>query len=432
VTRQGETLVFLDLPRGNTATAAHALGFRTAALVPSSGSAVGAASHDAGVLDEVIPLEHMDLASTADALRDMLARGRSVRLILTHVEVLVPLAAALAERFGLEPLVADTAAVRDKVRMKEVLASAGVPMARYRVVRTAESAAAAARSLGYPAVLKPSCGTASRGVVRVDDERALHAAFRAVKRLALASGDESVLVERYLPGAEVGVEAVAHAGGVDVALLSDKPDPLEGPFFEESLYAVPSQAPAPVRRRVEELTRAAVEAVGVRRGPAHVELRWRGTEVWVLEVAARPGSPPAYVSDALATSYEELFLRALTAADPVDVSAPRRAAGYLLVRSPGDGVIESIAGLDAAMAVPYVCDVRTFKGAGDRVVAVPDFNGYLATVYAHGPDRDAVVRALRRAEARLDVTITPSARIGVWDASIRRSGLAAGRRSGRP
>ena len=207
--------------------------------------------------------------------------------------------AAIAERLGLRCNPAGAvAATRNKRLMRERLAKAGVPGPAFTTVAVSEDPAAAARRVGYPCVLKPLVLSASRGVIRADDPEGFVAAFRRVAAIlddpevrAIGEGTDQILVESFVPGAEVALEGLLADGALSVLALFDKPDPLDGPFFEETIYVTPSRLPEATQRAIADVTAQAARALGLEEGPLHAELRLDARtsppQPVMLELAAR-------------------------------------------------------------------------------------------------------------------------------------------------
>ena len=200
----------------------------------------------------------------------------------------VVVAAAAAQRLGLRHNPPNAvAATRDKAAMRERLAAASLPQPAYRIVAHGADVASAATEVGYPCVVKPVSRSASQGVIRVDD--AIQAAAAGIRiRAIVGDGPEPLLVERFVPGAEVAVEGLLLGGRLEVLAVFDKPDPMDGPFFEETIYVTPSRQPASVLADLEATVARAAAALGLREGPVHAELRI-GTAgaLMILELAAR-------------------------------------------------------------------------------------------------------------------------------------------------
>jgi biotin carboxylase len=318
------------------------------------------------------------------------------------------LAAALAsERLGLahNPPSA-VAATRDKAAMRHALQAAGIPQPGFVVLAQGDDAGA----VEFPAVLKPVALSASRGVIRADDPAGARTAVSRIRAILAAAGEDDggpILAERYVPGAEVAVEALLRAGELEVLAVFDKPDPLEGPYFEETIYVTPSRLPADRLRRVAELAAAAASALGLREGPVHAEIRLDGDRAWVLELAAR--SIGGLCSRALrfgaGISLEEVILRHALAL-PLGAHVRERAAsGVMMLPIEAAGTLREVGGVEAARAVPGVQDVRITIPRGRPVVPLPEGDRYLGFVFARGETPEYVEAALRQAYAALDVLL---------------------------
>ena len=246
-----------------------------------------------------------------------LAEERPLDAVVAVDDQGVRVAALAAERLGLPGnRVEAVAATRDKAAMRRALAAAGVPQPEHRVVRVSDDAAAAAADVGLPCVVKPLSLSASRGVIRADDPPAAVAAAARIRAILAEAGEdpeEPLLIERYLPGAEVAVEGLLRAGSLEPLAVFDKPDPLEGPYFEETILTTPSRLPAEIVAAVHQTSADACAAIGLREGPVHAELRVHGGRVWMLELAARSigglCSRSLRFGVGVGVSLEELILR---------------------------------------------------------------------------------------------------------------------------
>src|SRR5207253_9746503 len=181
-------------------------------------------------------------------------------------------------------------ASRDKAAMRRALAAAGVAQPEHRVATAGDDVAALAAEVGLPCVVKPVSLSASQGVIRADDARAAEAASRRLRAILECAGEDAggpLLVERYVPGGEVAVEGLLRAGRLEVLAVFDKPDPLEGPYFEETIYVTPSRLPEATLAAVAHSTEQACRALGLVDGPIHAELRINLAGPCVIEVAAR-------------------------------------------------------------------------------------------------------------------------------------------------
>ncbi len=326
------------------------------------------------------------------------------------------MAAALgAERLGLahNPPAA-VARTRDKAAMRRAFAQAGVPQPRFALLPCGADVAAVAREVGFPCVIKPLGLSGSRGVIRADDAEQARATAERVRGILAAAevpADAPLLVESYLPGAEVAIEGLLRGGRLEVLAVFDKPDPLEGPYFEETLYVTPSRLPPGVLTEVEALTGRAADALGLREGPVHAELRVDGDHVSVLELAAR--SIGGLCSRALrfgaGVSLEQVILRHALGLGLEEVARESTASGVMMIPIPGAGVLEAVEGQEEARAVEGIGGLEITIACGRPVVPLPDGDRYLGFLFARGSSANAVERSLRAAHACLRIRIEPHA-----------------------
>jgi biotin carboxylase len=267
-----------------------------------------------------------------------------------------------------------------------------------------------AGAVHLPAVLKPVALSASRGVIRADDPAAARAAEARIRSILADAGEDPdgpILAETYEPGVEVAVEALLRGGELEVLAVFDKPDPLEGPYFEETIYVTPSRLPADHVRLVEETAEAAARALGLREGPVHAELRLDGDHVRMLELAAR--SIGGLCSRALrfgaGISLEEVILRHALGLPLGDHVRERGASGVMMLPIRRAGTLREVRGVDAARAVPGVSDVRITIAPGRPVVPLPEGDRYLGFAFARAETPAEVEAALRAAHAALDVVL---------------------------
>lgn len=353
-----------------------------------------------------LPLDDVEAAaSELLALDDRRGVDAVVALDDRGVEV----AAAASERLGLphNPPAA-VAATRDKSRLRDALATAEVPQPRYARLDDGNDAAAAkdaaARVGGYPVVVKPVGLTASQGVIRADDDEALAAAARRAQAIA---GGGPLLVEQYVPGAEVSVEGLLRAGRLEVLAVFDKPDPLEGPSFEETIFVTPSRLPASVQAELARVTQDACAALGLVEGPIHAELRVADSRVVLLEVAARSigGLCARALRFGAGISLEEVILRHALGMSLDGLAREPEASGVMMLPIPRAGTLVAVRGQDAARAVEGIVGLEITVPPGRVVQPPPEGDRYLGFLFARGRTPEIVEDALRRAHAALAIEI---------------------------
>jgi biotin carboxylase len=345
-------------------------------------------------------------------------RGRRIDGVVAAGDRTAVVAAAAAEALGLpHNPVAAAAAAANKRLMREALARAGVRAPAHRVVALDEPASSAAASARYPCVLKPLRLSASRGVIRADDPESFaraHARIAALLaapeiRIAKDAEDALVLVEEFVPGVEVAVEGVLDRGELRTLAIFDKPDPLDGPFFEETIYVTPSRLPRAAQADVEETTRAAARALGLVTGPVHAELRVNAGGAWVIEVAARSigGLCARALRFGLGMTLEELILRHALGEALAAIEHEEAASGVMMIPIPRGGILRDVRGVEAARGTPGIVDVAITAKPGVTLVPLPEGARYLGFLFARGASPEEVERALRAAHAALAFDITP-------------------------
>ena len=323
-------------------------------------------------------------------------------------------AARAAQRLGLRSNSPEAvAATRDKLRMRLSLHGAEVSQPGFAALPPNAGAAELARlagTVGLPLVVKPTSLSGSQGVIRADTvEQALAAAERT-RSIALKAGappEQPLLLEEFVPGPEVALEGVLTDGELTVLAVFDKPDPLEGPFFEETIYVTPSRLKAGDLRAVTMTTQAATRALKLRQGPIHAELRVREGRAWVIEVAARSigGLCSRTLSFGTGMSLEYLILAHALGRPVASLKRATGAAGVLMLPISTGGILAEVAGRERALALKGVVGIEVTIAPGRRLVPLPEGNRYLGFVFARGEKPEEVEACLRGALALLEVRL---------------------------
>ena len=328
----------------------------------------------------------------------------------------VELAGRVASELGLAgnpPGAARLSRRKDLARSR--LAAAGVKVPEFRVLDLRLRPELS--RISFPCVVKPIAMSASRGVIRADDPGELAAAIERVRAIVADARDEDerslLLVESFVPGSEVALEGLLFDGRLEVLAIFDKPDPLDGPFFEEGIYVTPSRLGRVAEIRITECVRKAVAALGLVAGPVHAELRWHAGEAWLLEAAARTigGECSRLLRFSAGHSLEEVVLSAA-----MGRRLPHRldsgAAGVMMLPTPRPGTLRRVEGVLDALSVPGVDEVSISAGTGAELVPLPEGGAYLGYVFARGETPGGVESSLREAAGRLRIVIAPMWRLG--------------------
>jgi hypothetical protein len=374
--------------------------------------------------DGAIPVQFAD-AEAAARLAIGKARERGVPLdgVLALGDRPVQAAALAARGLGLRfhhPAAVE--ACRSKLRTREVLRDAGLSVPWFQAVRAQPTPEPALLGIAYPCVLKPLSLSASQGVIRANSRDEFVAAAKRIACLLAApeiratgeSNLEWILVESYVPGREVAVEGLLSDGELRVLAIFDKPDPLEGPFFEETIYVTPSRFGDLEQSAISRCTRDSARALGLSHGPLHAEFRVNEEGVWPIEVAPRPiGGLCAralrfdWHSGGERMSLEELLLRHALDLPPSDLPRESAASGVMMIPVPGSGVLERVEGEDAAQQTPGITELLVTARLHDYIAAWPEGSSYLGFLFASGEKPEDAEQALRAAHGKLHFKLTP-------------------------
>lgn len=359
-----------------------------------------------------------DLAACWERLQEEVARGGPFQALLGLDDKGAQIAGALAPLLGLPgnpPLALEIARRKDWARA--ALAQAEVRVPWHRVLKLNETLQAVS-DLPYPLVLKPVALSGSRGVMRVDDESALRQALTRLRGI-LAHAEQGVghlaLVEQFIVGSEVALEGLLVGGVLQTLAIFDKPEPLNGPFFEETYYVTPSRLDPTraeaVRREVERGARA----YGLAEGPIHAECRLNAEGVWIIEIAARTigGLCGRLLRFGTGYSLEDVVISHALGV-PVETKALEGAAGVLMIPIPGLGLLKRVEGLMEADRVPGIVEIVIDAREGQELVPLPEGASYLGFIFARGLDPEFVYHALKTAHGHLRFVLAP-----VWRAAVR-------------
>src|SRR5258708_6315994 len=369
--------------------------------------------------DRAIPVHFESPEAAAYSVLEAVRAGERVDGILALGDRPAVAAAYVARGLGLaynHPAAVE--ACRNKLRMRKVFRDAGLRVPWFRGVALRPAPEPALLGISYPCVLKPVSLSASQGVVRANDREEFLAAAERVQRVlespeVLASREahlDEMIVEGYIAGKEVAVEGLLIDGTLRVLAIFDKPDPLEGPYFEETIYVTPSRLPEAQQREIEGCAAEAVRVLGLSQGPVHAEFRINEDGVWPLEVAPRPigglcARALRFVGDASdeAIGLEELLLRQAVEMPVGDWRREAAASGVMMIPVPASGVLERIEGEAAARAVVGVTDLEITARLHDYIAAWPDGSSYLGFLFARGESADEG---------------DPGLRAGPWDVAV--------------
>ena len=334
------------------------------------------------------------------------------------------IATVASEALGLPHNPVDSAkATRNKYLLRHTLATNGVSVPAYQRFSIEDDPAEIAAKLmvpgpnklkiSFPCIIKPLSLSASRGVIRADTPAEFVEAFQRTTKLLHALQESTdpaaqyLLVEDYIPGIEVALEGMLLDGELKTLALFDKPDPLEGPFFEETLYVTPSRLSMEVQAALHRATAEAADALGLRHGPIHAELRYNDTGAHLIEIAARTigGLCARTLRFGTGMSLEELVIRHAIGQQVEELQREQQAAGVMMIPVPKAGILGEVRGKTAAYCVDGIVEVNITIPIGGEVVPLPEGARYLGFIFARAETPEAVESALREAHRQLEFVI---------------------------
>jgi len=365
--------------------------------------------------DNAIPVRFEEPEAAAELLAETAGR-LSVDGVVAVADRPTVVAALTAQKLGLpyhSPRA--VAACRDKHRMRDVFGVAGLPVPEHYRVALDRDPRDIVGDTHFPCVLKPLGLSASRGVIRANNADEFVAAFERIRRILRQpeirqfheAWNEAIQIERYIEGREFAIEGLMMRGELEVLAIFDKPDPLEGPFFEETIYVTPSRESREIQSAMVDATRRAVRALDLSHGPVHAEMRVNDRGVFMLEVAARPigGLCARALRFKGGLTLEEAIILHATGNMPDQLTLFTPASGIMMIPVPQAGMFESVTGIEEALRTPGVDDIVITAKTGQKLLPLPEGASYTGFIFAGGSDAAFVENALRTAHSKLKFEI---------------------------
>jgi biotin carboxylase len=303
-------------------------------------------------------------------------------------------------------------ACKNKWVARERYNAAGLLVPWYKRVPADENPRELVSEVPFPSVVKPLGLSASRGVIRANVGSEFVAAFRRVADLLKANDiqlqrEEAtawIQIESYIPGQEFALEGLVTDGRLKALALFDKPDPLEGPYFEETIYVTPSRLPYSLQSSIVATTQSAITALGLSNGPIHAEMRVNEAGVWMLEIAARPIGglcAKALRFGAKEMPLEELIVRHALGENIAAIEREERSSGVMMIPIPTAGFFEGVSGIENASQVMGIDSIEITAKLRQKLVPLPEGASYLGFIFARCETPAQVEQALRQAHGHL-------------------------------
>ena len=308
---------------------------------------------------------------------------------------------------------------RDKYALRNMLATTDLPTPTYSLIPVGlneDELALYIENIVFPVVLKPRNLSASQGVIRADDPTDFVAAYDEISTILSSDPSmincsqefrETILIEEYIPGEEYALEGLLDEGNLKTLALFDKPDPLTGPYFEETIYVTPSRLPVDMQLQVQATVQSACKILGLSHGPIHAEVRLNETRCYVIDLAARSigGLCARTLSFGSGLGLEEILISHSVGAAIETKGDAEGASGVMMIPIPSRGTYMGVQGLDRARAVEGIEEVTMSVAKGDSLVPLPRGNEYLGFIFSRAANPEAAEEALRQAHAFLEFDI---------------------------
>lgn len=352
----------------------------------------------------------LDFLNTGQSVQTIVdyAQEHPMHAILSVDDSASEIAALASVALGLSHNSPEAAeAARDKFLMRTRMSVGGAPCPIFRRFALNDDPMWIASQVTYPCVIKPQRLSGSRGVIRANNEGECIAAITRLKRMLLGEGysehETSFLIEDFIPGFEVALEGILTHSQLKVLTLFDKPDPLDGPFFEETIYVTPSRLPENAQQEIAHCVSVAAASIGLREGPVHAELRVNEQGPWMLEIAGRSigGLCSTVLEFGSGICLEELILRHAIGEEINAIEREQSAAGVMMIPIPGAGLLKGVHGVEEARQVPLVTGVEITAKLNYSLVPLPEGASYLGFIFARGDTPAEVEDAIRKAHKLL-------------------------------
>jgi biotin carboxylase len=345
------------------------------------------------------------------------AKASPIDVVLGVNDQTAILASTISEALGLPANSIDSVrAASNKQKMRRLLQKKGLPCPNFIVVGIDEKIEDIIQRVAFPCVLKPLTLSGSCGVIRADDRESFQNAFTRISHLLKTFerpeqeiAGRQILIEDFIPGIEVALEGLLTKNTFHPLALFDKPDPLDGPYFEETIYVTPSRLPPDIQTRITDSLAKAARAIGLQEGPVHGELRINDQGIWVIEVAARSigGKCSRILEFGTGKSLEELILLHALGQELPSFDLAKGAGGVMMIPIPQEGILERVEGQEEAQRVPGVEELVMTANPGDQLIPLPEGKRYLGFIVARGDQPEEVEETLREAHRRLTVVMKP-------------------------
>tara|TARA_B100000686_G_scaffold128253_1_gene135463 strand:- start:1091 stop:2335 length:1245 start_codon:yes stop_codon:yes gene_type:complete len=342
------------------------------------------------------------------------AKNNGLKAVIGVDEESIVLAANISNFLNVEHNPVESVLLtKDKYLMRNELLKLGIKSPWFKRFSIYESTKKIINEISFPCVIKPTFLSASRGVMRVNTMNELSDSIKimyellSLDELRKRGGEQSdwILFEEYIPGNEVAVEGLVTNGKLTVLAVFDKPEPLEGPTFEETIIVTPSVLTKEIQYSLLETIQNVVKALGILKGPIHAEARINKNGNYILECASRSigGLCSKVLEFQGGMSLEELILRSYLGRNIEKSKLTDKARGVMMMPTEKMGILKEMRGVQDALNVKGITDLKLTVKPGEKLEPLPKGDRYLGFIFAEGNDQKLVIKALKNAWSKITV-----------------------------
>ena len=363
--------------------------------------------------DNVIIMNFESWLVHIDNIREWSVK-HDLKAVLGVDEESIVLAARLSEVLGLvHNSLESVKLTKDKFLMRNALKDAGLKSPWFKRFSVHQAPQELVNEISFPSILKPTFLSASQGVVLANNIEEFKRAFEMLSKLLARAevkkrgGEQAnwILVEEFLPGKEVSLEGIVSNGKLKELAIFDKPETLDGPTFPETILITPTLLDKNLQVSLFETAQTALEALGIIRGPVHIEFRINENGIFILECAARSigGLCTKVLEFKGGMSLEELILRSALGRNIAKANFSGTAKGVLMMPINNKGILREVRGTEAALAVNGITGLQTTIKSGGILEPLPEGGRYLGFIFAEGKDQNSVLKNLKKAWAKIEI-----------------------------
>lgn len=330
-------------------------------------------------------------------------RHQNILAVIATDDLVVTLSSRVARRLGLphnDPEATRLTYRKDLARIR--LQQQGCNVPDYSVCPFDEMVEYSTK-VSFPVVLKPLMLSGSRGVIRADNPQQFILAAKTIQRILTKQPcdeyeSQHFLIEQFLKGDEIAIDGFMQDGKFILLSLFDKPEPMNGPYFEESYYITPGRQSEQLQQDIIEEVSKCCRAYGLTHGPIHAEARITEKGIFLIEMASRTigGQCAQLIEYVLAKKLEEIIIR-LLCFEPMQLQTNNQYAGVLMIPITQTGVLKRVEGLLQARQVKHVSNIEIHIQPGYELIPLPEGSSYLGFIFASADSFDKTWQALQQA-----------------------------------